>query len=178
MKEPPRGGEGRLRPERMIEQHDVLKAAVLQAEAAGDRADAREAELFVEAQRAVIVRDDGVELEDAKAQFAALLQAVPNQRFAHALSAQIAAHRIAGVADVAAAPHVVRVQDVQSEHIPVLRVAGDAGEGLLAEEAVAAFGAEKVLLRKGEARLHDLVPDVRRGLRVRGRIGVDAQFHL
>ena len=54
--------------EQVIVRADVLVMAVFHAEAAGDDAELHEAEAFVEMPRVGVGGDDGVELQDAKAQ--------------------------------------------------------------------------------------------------------------
>ena len=58
--------------EQVIVRADVLVMAVFHAEAAGDDAELHEAEAFVEMPRVGVGGDDGVELQDAKAQPLAL----------------------------------------------------------------------------------------------------------
>ena len=58
--------------EQVIVRADILVMAVFHAEAAGDDAELHEAEAFVEMPRVGVGGDDGVELQDAKAQPLAL----------------------------------------------------------------------------------------------------------
>lgn len=61
---------------------------------------------------AFIAGDNCVKLEDAKAQLPGRNQAVGDQFFPDMPAAQGSVHRIAGVGNMAAAAHIVGVQDI------------------------------------------------------------------
>lgn len=65
---------------------DVLVAAVLHSEAAGDSAELFEADALIEMARVDVRPDDGVELEHSEALFMRLTDAVEHQLFADVLS--------------------------------------------------------------------------------------------
>ena len=110
--------------------------AVLHEEALGDSAQAGEAQALVEVQGVDVCGHDGVELEDAEAEPGTHDQRVLDELLADVLPAPGRADGIAGVADVAAAAHVVGVQDVEADEFARLAVGSDAGIGLAAEEVV------------------------------------------
>ena len=108
---------------------NIRIASVLEAEAAGDDAQADEAQLLIQMKRAFIAGDNGVELEDTKAQLPGLVQAVDNQLFADMPAAQGLVHGVAGVGNMAAAAYVVGMQDIQPADRPA-RQLRHGGEGL------------------------------------------------
>ena len=104
--------------------------AVRHEKAARDDAELLEAEPAVKMERARVGRDDRIELEDAVAERLSLRHAVPHELFADMPAAHAVLHRIARVADMAAAADVVRMQDVQTDDLARLRVLRKAGERL------------------------------------------------
>ena len=60
---------------------------------------------------------------------------------------------------MAAAAHVVGVQDVEADHLARVAVHSNAGMGLAGEEAVGLLLGEFLELRERHALTHDLVPD-------------------
>lgn len=83
-------------------------------------------------------------------------------------AARIGADRIACAADVAAAAHVVGVQNVEAVHLPARSVCRDGAGGLSAKELRTGLQIQKLLLGKGGPLLHDLVPDPDHRADVRG----------
>ena len=152
----------------VIEQHRVAPAAVLHMEAAGHRAYAPEAQLLIEPYGSGIRGHDGVEYQQAVAEPGGRSQRVAHQGFAHAAAARGGGDGVAGVGLVAAAPHVVGVQDVEAEHSPALH--GGRGEVLGGEEALRVPGRKLVELREGFAAAHDFVPDGAQALYVPGGV--------
>ena len=65
---------------------DILVAAVLHSEAAGDSAELFEADALIEMARVDVRPDDGVEPEHSEALFMCLTDAVEHQLFADVLS--------------------------------------------------------------------------------------------
>ena len=153
----------------------ILKVAVLHAEALGDGAELGEAETLIEVPRVDIRGDDGVELQDAEAVRPALRETVGDQGLAEVQAARCALDGVARVADVAAAAFVVGMQDVEAEDLAVRL--GDGGVGLSGEKFRAGLLVQAVLLRKGDAVLHDLVPDPDHIGQVRRLIGSDSDQH-
>ena len=132
--------------------------AVRHEKAARDDAELLEAEPSVKMERTRVGRDDRIELEDAVAERLSLRHAVPHELFADMPAAHAVLHRIARVADMAAASDVVRMQDVQTDDLARLCVLRKAGERLRPEEAVRILLRQLLPLRKGHAAAHDLVP--------------------
>ena len=151
---------GGFRSQWDVEEEDVLVVAVLHEEALGDSAQAGETQALVEVQGVDVCCHDGVELEDAEAEPGPHDQRVLDELLADVLPASGRANGIAGVADVAAAAHVVGVQDVEADDFARLAVDGDSGIGLAAEEVVGRRPGQLVELRERYALAHDLVPDV------------------
>ena len=124
----------------VVVRHDVLVGAVGHAEAAGDDAQLGEAELLVEVAGHCVGGHDGVELQDPKAVCSALCETVPYKRLSGMATARFAVHGVARVADVAAAAHVVGVEDVHAHDLAGLRDAGNAAVRLLGEESCGILG--------------------------------------
>ena len=131
--------------------NNVLTASVFQQKAAGNDAQQGKAQLFVQAQGRSIGSDHRVELKDAEAQFLPLRHAVPHHLFADMTSAHAEADGIAGIADMPAPAHVVRMQDIQARKLSASGVAGYAREGLRGEELVPRCFRQKFRLREGAA---------------------------
>ena len=151
--------------------------AVLHAEAAGDDAERLEAEALVQVPRVCVAGDDGVELQDAEAARPALPETVGHQLFADVQTARFPLDRVAGVADVSAAADVVGMQDVQTVNMAGLPVLRDGGTGLLCEKGCTGGSVQQLLLRKGHAVLHNLVPDADQRRKVCLRICTNLNFY-
>ena len=67
------------------------------------------------------------------------------------LTSKAAFYRIAGIADMPAPAHVVRMQDIQARKLSASGVAGYAREGLRGEELVPRCFRQKFRLREGAA---------------------------
>ena len=85
---------------------------VFHPETAGDRAELYETEPFVQMACMDVALHNGVELEDTEAEFFCLLQAIRHQFFTDMLPAYGRRYSIACVAEMSAASHIVRVQDI------------------------------------------------------------------
>ena len=106
---------------------------------------------------AEIVLHDSVELQDPESELFALHQAVPHEFLADPFSADLRSDSVACVADMPAAPDVVRMQDIEPQDAAVrLR---RRGIGLRREKVRAALPVEIIFLRKGNAFLHNFIPD-------------------
>lgn len=103
----------------MVMGNDIHIAAILQTKTAGYGAQPYKAKLFIKMQRAVVGGHHRIKLQNAKAQFFPHAHAVGHQMSADVLPTQTALYRVAGVADVTAAPNVVGVQNIQPHHSPV-----------------------------------------------------------
>lgn len=87
-----------------------------------------------------------------------LNETIDDKFLAEIPSATIRTYGIARVGDVAAAPDVVRGENVQSENRPIV-IDRNPSVGLRGEERRARFGRQRLFLREGIARPHHLVPD-------------------
>ena len=76
---------------------------------ARDRSKPDESKLLIEPQRIPVCRDHCIELKDLKSKLLSLFKAVPYKAFSDALPSKICPYRITGIADMSAAPHIVRV---------------------------------------------------------------------
>ena len=94
-----------------------------------------------------------------EAKAAPLVHAVPYQQLADALAAGGCGDGVAGIADVAAAAHVVWVQDVQPTDRSGDGIDRNAGEGLRGKERASAFQVQRLQLREGLTGFYDFVPD-------------------
>lgn len=114
---------------------NILVFAVLVQKSARNHAKLCESQLFVQRQRALVALDDCVELQHAESARFALFQAVRDEFFTDMLSAHGLFDGVACVADMTAAAHIVRVQDVQTDQLTGCRVVRYAGIGLPSEKA-------------------------------------------
>ena len=105
-----------------------------------------------------IAFDDGVELEHAESVRLGLGEAVKHELFADVHPAAVRTDGIAGVRNVTAAPHVVGMEDVQSQNRSLF-VHRNACICLRGKELGSGMWRQRFLLREGIARLDDLVPD-------------------
>ena len=161
----------------MIIWADILVMAVVHAEAAGDDAEGSEAEALVQMPRVRIAGDDGIELQDAEAVRPALLETVGHQLFADVQTARRAFDGIACIADMAAAADIIGMQDIKAVNMAGQPVFGDGGKRLRCEKGCAGCRVQLLLLREGDAVLHDLVPDADQIRQICLRICSDFDFH-
>lgn len=141
----------------MIIWADVLVAAVLHPEAAGDGAELDEAEALVEVPGMDIVLHYRIELHNSEAVGLRLGQAVGDQLLSQMSAAAAGIDGVARIRNVAAAADVVGMQDVEADNIALLLC--HAAIGLCRKKIVAALLIEAVQLGKGHALLHHLIPD-------------------
>ena len=151
--------------------------AVLHAEAAGDGAELDEAQTLIQVARMRVAGDDSVELQHAEAVRPALPQAVGHERFARVQAARGALDRVAGVADMAAATDIVRVQDIEPDHLSARFFDGDRAVCLRGEKLRAGGLVQQLLLREGHAVLHDLIPNTDHRRQIARRVRPHFQFH-
>ena len=120
-------------------------------------------------QGAVILLDHGVELHQPKAERRRRFQTVPHQRLARAPVPRAALDGVAGVGDVAAAPLVVGVEDVEADDLAVFLRHG--GKALRVKERPRRLRRQKVELGEGHAVLHHLIPDQHHARKIGLHIG-------
>ena len=97
--------------------NDVLKMAIIHAEALRDDAKSREAEPFVEMQSTHIVGYDSVELQNAETETGSHCQRVLHQLLTDMLPPTAFLHGVAGVADVTAAAYIVGMENIQANNL-------------------------------------------------------------
>ena len=134
-----------------------------------------EAQLAVEIQGRGVAADHSVELQDPKAQFFGLVQAVAHQGFPQAPASGPGGNGVAGVADMAAAAHIVGVQDVKAQDFPVLLA--DAGKALGLEKFQAALPVQLLHLGKSHPGFHHFIPYLVGGVDIRRCKGSDVHCH-
>ena len=141
-----------------IVRNNILVFSVFQQKAPRNGSEAGEAQLFIQAESRCIALHDGIELEYAKIQFPGLLHTVSHQRFADMQSARFAVDGVAGITDMPASSYIVRMQNIQPQHVSGISVKGKAGKGLAAEKSVAGVFRQTLFLRKGCSFLNNLIP--------------------
>lgn len=124
-----------------------------------------------------IARHNCVKLQYTETMHFSLGYAIFYQLFSNMKSAVTVGYGVAGVADVSAAADVVGMQDVQTVNMAGLPVHRDGGTGLLCEKGCAGGSVQQLLLRKGHAVLHNLVPDADQRRKVCLRICTNLNFH-
>ena len=130
-----------------------------------------EAQLAVEIQGRGIAADHGVELQDTKAQLPGFFQAVAHQGFAQAPPSGAGSHGVAGIADMAAAAHIVGVQDIKAQELPVLFA--DAGKALRLEKGQSALPVQLLCLGESHPGFHHFIPYLVGGIDIRRCKGSD-----
>ena len=98
----------------MIKQDNILIASILHMEASGDCAKRYEAQFLIESKGRSVGFYHCIELHEFKVQLFGLFQTVAHQLFSDFLTPAAALYGIAGIGDMAAAPYIVGVQDVES----------------------------------------------------------------
>ena len=118
----------------MVMRDNILVFAVLVQKSARNHAKLCESQLFVQRQRTRVALDDCVELQHAKSARFSLCNAVLYQ-FSPICCPRTVFDGVACVADVSAASHIIRVQNIQTDQFTGCRVVRYAGIGLLSEKA-------------------------------------------
>ena len=104
-----------------------------------------------------VVRDHRIELQDPVSGRLCLFHTVGYKQPSDLLSAMARIHRVAGVAEMAAAADVVGMENVKTVYRAVLH--RDCGAGLRAEELSSGFFVKCLFLGKGVSFFDDLIPD-------------------
>ena len=143
----------------MVMRDNILVFAVLVQKSARNHTKLCESQLFVQRKCALVALDDCVELQHAESARFPLCNAVLYQFFTDMLSAHGLFDGVAGVADMTAAAHIVRVQNIQTDQLAGCRVVRYAGIGLLSEKGMTGHLVQLFHLRKGFTVLNDLVPN-------------------
>ena len=125
--------------EQMVEEYDILIAAILQQETAGNDPQPHKSQFLVQGDGRRIAAYHGVELQDAKPQFLSFLHAVCYQLFPDMLSSPALFYSVAGIADMPAAPDIIRVKDIQTGNLTAFFIVSNAGKRLFPEKFVSGF---------------------------------------
>ncbi len=153
---------------------DILIPSVVHAEALLDGSQLDKAQPLIQVPGMDIGGHHCVELQHAKAMSFALSQAILHQLLTDMQAAAGGAHRIAGVADMPAPPHIVGMQDVQAVYGAGIGIFHHTAVGLSGKKDGAGGFVQTILLREGDTLLHHRVPDSDH----RGQIGLCVSAHL
>ena len=134
---------------------DIFIMAILHEKASGYHAELYEAQALIEMSCVDVGPYHGVELENPEAVSLSLDQAVQHQLFTDMQPAGFSAYRVAGIADVAAAAHIIGMKNIEAEDLSALCVFGYAAVCLFREKCGAGRFVQKLCLREGGAILHD-----------------------
>ena len=156
---------------------DVLIVTVFHAETAGDDAQLGKPQSLIEMSCVDVGRNHGVELQNRETMLFSLYQRIQNQLFSDMEPPQSGAYCIAGVADVAAAPYIVGVQDVKAEKSACVRIFRNSAAALRGKENPTCLVSQKLLLREGNALLYDFIPDFNHFRKVLVGIAANHEFH-
>ena len=141
----------------MIVRTDIFIMPVLHEKAIRDRAQLYKSQPLIQVSRVDIVFHDCIKLKDPEPKPFPLDQAILDQLLPDMSPPAGGTDRIAGIADMAAAAHVIGMQDIKSYHISglVLRhpIVGLGGKELLTDHSI-----KEVQLGKGNPLLNDLIP--------------------
>lgn len=102
---------------------DIFIMAILHEKASGYHAELYEAQALIEMPCVDVGPYHGVELENPEAVSLSLDQAVQHQLFTVS-AAGFSAYRVAGIADVAAAAHIIGMKNIEAEDLSALCVFG------------------------------------------------------
>lgn len=133
---------------------------VFHQETAGNYAQLRKAQFFIQAQGWFIGADHGIELQNPEAQFFCLFHTVFYQNFADTLAPFTAFHGITGIADMPATTDVVGMQDIQANHVARAFFNCHARMGLGKEKIQSALFVQLFHLREGDTVFNNFIPDV------------------
>ena len=100
--------------------HNIFVCAVFEQKSAGNSAKRREPDFAVQVQRRRVGSHDSIELQDPEPAGFSLAQRISYELFADLLTAAVTADCIAAVADMTAAPDIVRMKNVQTDNGPLL----------------------------------------------------------
>ena len=98
----------------MVMENDVLIGAVLHAEPSGNDPQLDETQLPVQRKSRSVGADNRVELKDPETQLLPLRQTVADKSLADMAAPAVTAHRVAGVADMTAAPDIVGMKNIET----------------------------------------------------------------
>ena len=101
----------------MITQNDIFIMPVFHKKASGNRPEPDKSQLLIQSQRISVGGDHCIKLQDAKPQFLSFLHAVCYQLFPDMLSSHALFYSVAGIADMPAAPDIIRMKDVQPDNL-------------------------------------------------------------
>ena len=143
----------------MIIRADILIMSVLHAESSRYGAKLYKAQPFIQMSGMHIACHNRIELQHAVAVGFALHKTVQYQLFTDVQSPAVPAHRIAGIADMTAASHVVGMQDVKTVHFSGFRILCHGAVGLSCKKFFSRFCIQKFFLRKGYPVCHHFIPN-------------------
>ena len=141
---------------------DVLVVSVLEQEPLGNHSKLRKSEFLVEFECRRICRNNRIELQNPKADFLGLREAILYEKFSDMLTALVLLDRIARIRNMSAAPDIVRVENVQPDHLAGVRINSDARERLRLEKGVTRLRVKRIFLRERDSVFDDIVPDFNR----------------
>ena len=118
-----------------------------------------------------------VELKNSESILMRFCHAVLHQFFSDMLSAESPSHRVGSIADMAAASDIIRMKDVHPDDLSADFVFCNTGIRLLTEKRIRMIFCERLLLWKGHAILHNLVPYFHHRICIRFRIFSDHNIH-
>ena len=136
---------------------DVFIMPILHPESTGNRTKLYKTKPLIQMAGMNIALDHSIELEDSKAMLRGLFQAVQNQFLSDVKSAAGRCYGIARVADMAATPDIVRMQDIEADDMAFFL--GHAAVGLSSEKSRSCLLSQRFLLRKRNAILYHFVPN-------------------
>ena len=98
----------------MIMGNDVLITPILHKESSWYHAQLCKSKLFIQMERRSITLHHSVKLKYPESQLFPLLHAMLHQCLSDMVSPQLGFNRVAGIADMAAAPHIIGMENIQS----------------------------------------------------------------
>jgi len=147
---------------------DILECSVLLPESARNHAKLNESKLAVQRKSAFVRSDNGVELQNTESAFFGPTYGIADKCFPDMMSSPFRSNGITGVADMPAAPDVVRMKDIEPGDLFGFFVPGKPGERLHGKERMTGFRSKLILLGEGYAIADDLVPNREAGFNVFG----------
>ena len=100
----------------MIIGMDIFILSIIKAETAGNDTQPDEAQLLIQPDSPFIGADHGIELQNSEAQLPGFIKRMKNQALPDSPASGIGVDGIAGVGDMAAPSHIIRMEDIQPVH--------------------------------------------------------------
>lgn len=121
--------------QQMVIGANILVMSVFHQKSAWNDAELLKAQPFIEMTGVGIGTDDSVKLKDPEAVYFSLFHAIHDKLFPDVQTADGRSDGITCIADVTAAPDVVRVQNIESQNLPGSSILCDAAVGLLCKKS-------------------------------------------